>query len=72
MAFDGVHIWVTEIGQAKIAEFNLDGTGIIQYTSGSARGVAFDGTAIWTANAFGTVGSIEKQDLGGKKTAKSR
>ena len=59
VAFDGTHLWVTNLGGNSVTELNAsDGSWVRTLSGGSygfnnSRGVAFDGTHLWVTNVGG-------------------
>jgi len=62
LAFDGVNIWVANLGSNNVTKlWATDGKLLGTFSVGGAgpRGVAFDGANIWMVNSFsGTVSKL--------------
>ena len=64
IAFDGTHLWVTNVDGASVTEFNASDGSWVQTLSGgsygfySPYGIAFDGTHLWVTNTGSSVTEI--------------
>jgi YVTN family beta-propeller protein len=51
VAFDGAHIWVTNISSNTVTKLDTAGNVVATYSVGAnPLGIAFDGTHIWVTN----------------------